>query len=165
SGGTKNAPPSPSATAAAGAPASTATPGPGNADSAAAATSAAPASVLPSATAAALATIPPATTPVPQTSSRVETVKLVYDILLDRYLKPLKPDDLLNNAWQGASDAASASVAAPKFNGDRNADWQTFAAAYQQLYSKNGGGPGTTLAFASAKRMISGLHDDHTYFL
>jgi carboxyl-terminal processing protease len=92
-------------------------------------------------------------------------VKLVYDILLDRYVKQLKPDELVNAAWRGASDAAGGSVQGPKLTGDRTADWQAFAAAYQQLYTKNSSSPGTTLAFAAAKSMIAGLHDDHTYFL
>ena len=162
-GGSKVRTPSPSATSAATSPSVNSAAAPSAVR--ASGTSLPSGSVVPTAAATALATIPPAATPVPQTPSRVETVKLVYDILLDRYVKPLKPDDLLHDAWQGASDAANGSVAAPKLSGDRNADWQAFATAYQQLYAKSGSGPGTALAFAAAKRMIAGLHDDHTYFL
>ncbi|MHB8576527.1 MAG: S41 family peptidase [Dehalococcoidia bacterium] len=107
-------------------------------------------------------------TPAPLSASRVETVKTVYDILLDRYYRPLKSNDLLSNAWHGASQAASrgsGQVNAPKLSGDRAADWRAFSDQYAQLFAKAGGTPGTDLAFGAVQAMADGLHDDHTYFL
>jgi hypothetical protein len=158
SGSTKHRPASPPSLASS----------PGAGDVAATASSPAPAatipsgSIVPAATASALPTIAAAATPAPQTASRVETVKLVYDILLDRYYKPLKPDDLLGNAWSGASAAAGGGGASPKLSGDRNADWQSFAAAYDGLFTKSGKSAGTQIAFGAVQSMIRGLHDDHT---
>src|SRR5947209_6108165 len=59
------------------------------------------------------------TLPAP-TPSRAETVKIVYDDLLDRYYKPLKSSDVLNNAWKGATQAAhgGSGVSAPRLSGD-----------------------------------------------
>lgn len=161
SGGKRAATPVPGspaaqATAAATAPGATGVPR-GSVAPSAAATPLSAATPLPTAAA--------GTTPAPPTASRVETVKLVYDILLDRYYKPLTPNALLNNAWRGANDAAGGGVAAPKLSGDRNTDWTAFATQYAQLFAKSGAAQGTQTAFAAAKAMIDGLHDDHTYFL
>lgn len=118
----------------------------------------------------ALATATPAATATPPLSaSRVETVKLVADLLLDRYYKPLKSNDVLNNAWKGAAQAAGRAggqVAGPKLSGDRTADWGAFRTQYEQLYTQAAGNvQGTALAFGAAEQMAAGLHDDHTYFL
>jgi carboxyl-terminal processing protease len=120
-----------------------------------------PTSVAPSAAAA--TTLP--ATPAALSPSRIETVKLVYDILRERYYKPLKSDALLAEAWRGASGAAGVSLATPRFTGNSVTDWQTFAGAYAQLFSRSGAQTGTELAFAAARAMIDSLHDDHTYFL
>jgi len=114
---------------------------------------------------------PPGATPAPQalSPSRVETVKLATEVLLDRYYKPLNSNDLLNAAWRGASGKAppaAAQVTAPRLTGNRDADWSAFSAAYQQLYNRAGGAvSGTDLSFAAVQAMITSLHDDHTYFL
>jgi carboxyl-terminal processing protease len=160
SGGKKNQPGSPSTVASSpsvGAAATASSPAP--------ATITPSGTIVPAGTASALSPIAAAATPAPQTASRVETVKLVYDILLDRYYKPLKPDDLLDSAWSGASAAAGGGGASPKLSGDRKADWQSFAAAYDGLFAKSGKSAGTQIAFGAVQAMIRGLHDDHTYFL
>ncbi len=112
---------------------------------------------------------PPVAASTPEQSpSRVETVKEAYDLLLDRYYKPLKSSDLLTSAWKGATQATKGGgqVDAPKLSGDRNADWQAFSAQYQQLFDKSGGSvQGPALAFGAIDAMAVGLHDDHTYFL
>jgi carboxyl-terminal processing protease len=128
----------------------------------------APQSGTPAATSAAAsgqATAASAATAQPISASRIETVKLAYDLLLDRYVKPLKSNDLLSAAWSAASHEAGGQVAAPKLGGDRNADWQAFSAQYQQLFSHGGQSDGKTVAFAAVDAMATSLHDDHTYFI
>jgi len=150
----KSAPrPSPTASATL-TPAATAASTPGT-------TSVPPTSIAPPAAAA----TPLPATPAALSPSRVETVKLVYDILLERYYRPLKSDTLLAEAWRAAANAAGVSLPAPRFTGDAVTDWQAFAAAYAQLFTRSGAQTGTEIAFAAARAMIDGLRDDHTYFL
>jgi carboxyl-terminal processing protease len=110
-----------------------------------------------------------AATPAPPSASRVETVKIAFDLLLDRYYKPLKSSDLLQSAWKGAtaaSGSAAEQISAPKLIGDKNSDWQSFRDQYEQLYGKAAASvDGTAVAFGAVDAMASGLHDDHTYFL
>jgi len=110
-----------------------------------------------------------AATAQPLSASRVETVKTVYDLLLDRYYRPLKPNDLLASAWAGAKQAAGSGAGnqpAPKLTGDRTLDWEAYRTQYEQLYRRAAGAvQGTALAFGAVQSMTAGLNDDHTYFL
>src|SRR5579885_2912517 len=96
----------------------------------------------------------------------IETVQRAYDVLLDQYVQPLKPADLLNAAWSGVSGEAQAEhrdpPASPGLGSGRSVDWQAFARAFG---SATHGADPAPFAYAAVGAMARSLHDDHVFFL
>ncbi|HZQ35677.1 MAG TPA: S41 family peptidase [Dehalococcoidia bacterium] len=96
----------------------------------------------------------------------IETVHRAYDVLLDDYVQPLKPADLLNAAWSGVADEAKAEgrmlPPAPRLSAARNADWDAFARAFA---TATRGVDAAPFAYAAVGAMARSLHDDHVFFL
>ena len=97
----------------------------------------------------------------------LETVRIAYNLLLDKYYKPVRSNDLLKVAWQGVvqevvREGGSDNGNAPKLTGDRNADFKAFSASFNSIVSR---GDPAKYAFAAVGAMAQSLNDDHTYFL
>jgi hypothetical protein len=96
----------------------------------------------------------------------IETVRVAYDLLLDRYRAPLKSSDLLAAAWmgvqqEGAKDGISVPEA-PRFSGHRDSDFAAFRARFSHTGTPEDAG---LLAAAAVTAMARSLHDDHTGFI
>jgi hypothetical protein len=97
----------------------------------------------------------------------LDTVRMAYTLLLDKYYKPLKSDDLLHTAWSGVMDEAGKSANhtaadAPKLTGQRDADFAAFSSSFD---AATGQGDKAKYAFAAVDAMARSLNDDHTAFL
>ncbi len=97
----------------------------------------------------------------------LETVRIAYTLLLNKYYKPIKSDDLLHAAWTGvqqqlSSDGGTDDGTAPSLTGDPTADFAAFSRSFNQAAAGN---DAAKLAFAAVRAMTSSLHDDHTAFL
>lgn len=102
--------------------------------------------------------------------SRLSTVRAAFNILMDKYYRPLSSSDLLSAAWLGVSDQARSSgasdnLSAPKFTGDRAQDLKLFGDRYSALVSSNPRLDPVRLSFAAVQSMAGSLEDDHTAFL
>ena len=101
----------------------------------------------------------------------IEVVHEGYDRLLNLYVDPLWPDELLTEAWNGAAAAAivagvdSLPVLEP-LPQDRAGAWEAFAAAFAELERAAAGliSP-EKLAHAALEAMAGGRDECHTYFL
>jgi len=96
----------------------------------------------------------------------IETVHRAYDVLLDSYVQPQQPDDVLKSGWAGVTIEAKfeghVQPASPSFSGKRTADWDAFAQAFAAV--TRGADP-APFAYAAVDAMAKSLHDDHVFFL
>ncbi len=101
---------------------------------------------------------------------RIESIRSAYNILMDKYYKSLKSNDLLKAAWIGVVDRATSAkpagaLATPAFTGDRIADFKLFQDRYAALVGSNTSYDPVQLSFGAIEGMTSSLGDDHTAFL
>lgn len=102
---------------------------------------------------------------------RTDALQQAYTLLLDKYVDPPTPTQLLSAAWQGALAEYArvgglAYPTTPVLSGDRERDWERFRAAYVDLavrYSTLG--DVQQLGFAAASAMAEKLDEGHTHFL
>lgn len=112
-----------------------------------------------------------AMTPARAAPQSLTTVREAYDQLLTVYVDPLRPADLLTDAWTGAAAAATAAGmdGLPTLGvlpDDREGAWSGFAAAFEALARAGDGRiSGTDLAYAAAAAMAAGRQECHTYFM
>lgn len=93
----------------------------------------------------------------------LETVRIAFNLLMDKYYKPLKSNELLQAAWDGvAGQASGAGNSAPALTGNRTADFQAFSDSFNRVAAH---GDAAGIADAAVNSMIQSLGDDHTYFL
>jgi hypothetical protein len=97
----------------------------------------------------------------------VDTVRVAYELLINKYYKPVKSNDLLRAAWEGvvqelAREGGSDPGTAPALTGDRQADIKAFSDAFGAATADN---DKAKIAFAAVQSMARSLHDDHTAFL
>ena len=92
----------------------------------------------------------------------LETVRVAFNLLMDKYYKPLQSNDLLQAAWSGLAAQAAAAGSAPVLTGNRTADFQAFSDSFNRAASR---GDAARDADAAVNAMIRSLGDDHTYFL
>ena len=97
----------------------------------------------------------------------IAIIEEAYHRLLDEYIDPLEPHALLQQAWSGVQTEAAAEgldvPPAPRFSGDRVADFAAFSDAYVPL-AASAADP-TQLRYAAIRTMAKSLHDCHTFFL
>ena len=101
------------------------------------------------------------------------TISTAYHDILREFIRPLDTSSLLNAAWQGASDEATkegdanTGVTAPQLdNTSADNDWNSFAAAYDQLSDLTEGQVDQQkMAFAAVNQMAVSVNEGHTYFL
>ena len=97
----------------------------------------------------------------------IAIIRAAYDRLLDEYIDPVAPSELLDAAWAGASAKAQGSgidpPAAPVSADDREAAFGSFAGAYAQLV--RGLPDAKEIRFAAIRSMAESLNDCHTFFL
>lgn len=97
----------------------------------------------------------------------ISIIQTAYDRLLDEYIDLLQPQALLTQAWNGASSEARAEglsvPAAPRYTGDRVADFTAFRTAYVAL--ANSAQDAKQVRFAAIRTMAASLNDCHTFFL
>jgi Peptidase family S41 len=97
----------------------------------------------------------------------VDTIRTAFELLMDKYYKPVKSIDLLRAAWDGtvqelSREGGSDPGTAPALTGDREADIKAFTDAFE---SATAGADKAKVAFAAVQSMARSLHDDHTAFL
>lgn len=97
----------------------------------------------------------------------LETVRVAYQLLMDKYYKPIKSNDLLRAAWDGVvqelvKEGGSDNGVSPTLTGDRDADFKAFGDSFNAVAA---GGDKSKFAFAAVTSMARSLHDDHTAFL
>ena len=93
----------------------------------------------------------------------LETVRIAFNLLMDKYYKPVTSNDLLQAAWNGvAGQVSGAASAAPTLTGDRTADFRAFSDSFSRVASH---GDAARDADAAVSGMLRSLGDDHTYFL
>lgn len=120
-------------------------------------------------TSGAVATVGPLVTPqqLAAQPGGLETVRAALNLLLDQYYKPLKPNDLLQQAWsgviqelqrQGGVDSGNA----PKLTGDRAADFKAFSESFNKTATR---GDPAAYANSAVTVMAKSLLDDHTFFI
>ena len=103
--------------------------------------------------------------------SHLQTVRVEYGILLDLYVRPLDPTELLGVAWSGATGylrrkGITVSTPPPRVQGDRDQAFATFGASWAALgVEVTGRFDMTLVAFAADDAMANSLNDDHTGFL
>src|SRR5581483_1310143 len=93
------------------------------------------------------------------------TIHEGFNLLMDRFVRPLDSASLLAAAWEGAQRAAAVATPAPlALTGNRDTDWQVFADAIAALQAHTGLDD-ATLAAASMQAMVDAVHEGHTYYL
>jgi C-terminal processing protease CtpA/Prc len=122
---------------------------------------------LPAGASSAVASIPAAPVTTPQQLAAepggLETVRIAFNLLMDKYYKPPKSNDLLQAAWSGVvQQLGGAANAGPALSGNRTADFQSFSDSFNRVASR---GDVASVAFAAVNAMVRSLGDDHTYFL
>ncbi len=94
-----------------------------------------------------------------------------YDHLLNLYVEPLRPEDILTDGWNGAAGAALAAgidtiPALPSLGGGRERAWTAFATAFADLEQRAAGRiSGQQLAYAALTTMTDNRNECHTYFM
>jgi len=94
----------------------------------------------------------------------LETVRVAFTLLMDKYYKPVKSSDLLQAAWNGVLAEAGKehipdTAAAPTLTGDREADFKAFSDAFD---AESAHGDKAKFGASAVSAMASSLHDDHT---
>jgi len=124
-----------------------------------------------------LAVAPVPAAPSPSTSAvdeerGLELIVAAYDVLQDRFFRPLDSQVLLGAAWDGARRGLGAElrsppgVAAPQLVGDRQADLAEFSNQYRALLAAAGPGVnGVHVAMIAADAMTDSVAEQHTAFL
>ena len=114
---------------------------------------------------------PPAPPPKPVTPTTVETIGQAYRCILDHYVAGARLDDrtLLIGAFAGLTqelgrrglDRTDATV--PALTGNRDADWNAFAAVYQRVVDllPNDAAVRQAVAAAAMAGLVQNLHDNH----
>ncbi|MCC7369715.1 MAG: PDZ domain-containing protein [Chloroflexi bacterium] len=99
-------------------------------------------------------------------------VRQAYDLLLDRFVIPTKPGDILNGALNGAhfylesKQVADPLAERPAFTGNRSEDWRLFLPAYAKMKAALGDkGPVEILDRAMVDGMARSFDEPHTYYL
>jgi carboxyl-terminal processing protease len=93
-----------------------------------------------------------------------------YNLLLDRYVRPLDTAAMLNAAWDNLAKEADGKAAtpdpAPAFAGDRAVDLETMRAALTSYLARPNSAPdGFVAAHALVRGMVRFVDEGHTYFL
>ncbi len=98
----------------------------------------------------------------------LELVVAAYDVLQDRFFRPLDSRQLLGAAWDGARKSLaqqrrpSDGVDAPELLGDRVADLARFSESYRSLLTRAGRDvDGAAVAMAAADAMAASVGEQH----
>jgi carboxyl-terminal processing protease len=111
----------------------------------------------------------PSSSPSPTGTSN--TIAQGYRYLLERLVLPVKPSDLLQAAWLGATadarrQGATSTPNAPNLSGDADADLAAFQAAFAALLGSGSSPPNEgRLARAALMSMAEAVNDCHTAYL
>lgn len=106
-----------------------------------------------------------------QQQSSIALVREGYERILALYVDPLEPDQLLEEAWNGAAGAAIAAgmdriPSLGTLPPDRAGAWTAFSAAYSALEQDSAGViDNRQLAYAALDAMAEARNECHTYFM
>jgi carboxyl-terminal processing protease len=109
--------------------------------------------------------------PTAEPATKLETVRIAYDLLLEKFVSPLSPQLLLEAGWAAAlSEAGRVGLATtdlkPAFKDERVADYLAFSQAYNTLLTRGEGRlDRTALAFAVVNAMARSVNEGHTFFM
>jgi carboxyl-terminal processing protease len=102
----------------------------------------------------------------------LELIVATYNVLQDRFFRPLDSRELLGAAWLGAlrgleSQRLSArGIASPPLTGDREGDLAAFSTQYRELLAAAGSGvDGATVALLASANMAASVDEQHTAVL
>jgi carboxyl-terminal processing protease len=102
--------------------------------------------------------------------TQVETVASAFNLLMDRFVKPMNSAELLRAGWEQLDkDAAGKALSpgpAPELDGDRGADLDKVRAALSAyLAQPEASADGFVPAHAMVRGMVRFADEGHTYFL
>lgn len=102
----------------------------------------------------------------------LELVAATYNVLQDRFFRPLDSRTLLDAAWDSARGALGQQrrlpngIVAPELSGDREDDLARFSIQYRALLTAAGPGiDGIKVAMAASDAMTDSVKEQHTAFL
>lgn len=102
----------------------------------------------------------------------LEVVVAAYNVLQDRFFRPLDSRQLLGAAWEGARRGLTqqrrlpSGIAAPELSGDREGDLAQFANQYRALLAQAGpDADRQRVGFVAAEAMAASVGEQHTGFL
>ena len=106
-----------------------------------------------------------------QANRPIMVLREAYEQLQSRYVDPLRPADLLTEAWGGATAEATAAgveeiPALPSLPNDSQRAWTAFARSYAVLeLAASGKVEPAKLAYAAIEAMTKARDECHTFFL
>lgn len=112
----------------------------------------------------------PTQTEQPTSAGSLEAVRQAYELLLDRFVHPLEPYDLLAPAWnvaalqlRTASDTAD--LTPPTFDGNRFDVWKRFSGRVLEAMEEAGlAEPSARLTYSMIRAMAAAANEAHTGF-
>lgn len=106
----------------------------------------------------------------PSIESAIEPVQQGFDLLTDRFVRPLASDDLLAAAWSAsvaeATGSDGASTRSPLLTGSRERDWEIFRQQWLVLVSEHAARvEPKRLAGAALRGMAEMVDEGHTIYM
>lgn len=103
-------------------------------------------------------------------ATQSQVVETAFNLLMDRYVRPMSSAELLSAGWEQLARDASGKAAnpgpVPAFTGDRAADLDRARNALTEYVARPDGNPdGFIAAHAVVRGMVRFVNEGHTYFL
>ncbi len=103
-------------------------------------------------------------------TTQFQVVESAYNLLLDRFVRPLSSAEVLNAGWEQLQKEAAGKAALPgpppAFDGNREGDLDKLRSALNAYVSRPNGNPeGFVAAHAIVRGMVRLVDEGHTYFL
>src|SRR6266540_7127317 len=103
-------------------------------------------------------------------TTQFQVVESAYNLLLDRFIRPLSSAEVLNAGWEQLQKEAAGKAALPgpppAFDGNREGDLDKLRSALNAYVSRPNGNPeGFVAAHAIVRGMVRLVDEGHTYFL
>ena len=103
-------------------------------------------------------------------TTQFQVVESAYNLLLDRFVRPLSSAEVLNAGWEQLQKEAAGKAAlpgpSPAFDGNREGDLDKLRSALNAYVSRPNGNPeGFVAAHAIVRGMVRLVDEGHTYFL
>jgi carboxyl-terminal processing protease len=104
-------------------------------------------------------------------AQQVQVIRRAYDLLLDQFIRPIEPTDLLGVAYTRVAERLAESGYAPRdtspvfFESSSERAWSSFAARLENLVEKSTAPPELNVAAIAVDAMARWLDEGHTAYL